>query len=235
MRIKKYLALLLAGTMMLSMAVVASAKDDASGSSRAASWSGNSTSSGSSSEKAQSSAKRARERDAAERRAAAAADAAESRANALAAEELGLSMATLNAAAQAGKSVGEFTNNAVTVTHGLENATPVAQGGGVIIDGVTSNQSFTISKAVPAKVDSAKAQAAAVNGTVLNVVDVDGAVSFGTATVNFYTPGITGSENIQVLYLAGDQWTPVTVKEVRADHVVVDMTDYGILAFIQVP
>lgn len=170
----------------------------------------------------------------AEAEAAAKADAVVSEANALAAEEMGISMATINAAVAAGKSVGEFNNNAVTETPGLEETTPVAQGGGVIIDGTPSNQSFTISKPVLAQVDSAKAQAAALNGTILNVVDVDGAVFFENASVNFYLPGVTGTENIQVLQLADGQWAPVAVKEVRADHVVVDMTDYGVLAFVQV-
>ena len=117
----------------------------------------------------------------------------------------------------------------------LTSAIPVAQGGGVVIDGTKTNQSFTVSKAALNQVNSAKAQATALNGTVLNVVNISGSVSFNTANVNYYMPGITGTENIQVYQLAGGQWTPVTVTEVRADHVIVDMTSYGVLAFIQVP
>lgn len=204
MEIKKYLALLLAGTLMFSMAIVVSASEN----SGYGSWSGNSTSDssyeGSSSEGNSSS-------------------------------EAGVSVATSSAAQEAGKSVGEYNNNAVTGTPGLTNALPVAQGGGVIIDGTKTNQSFTVSKAALAQVNSAKTQAAALNGTVLNVVYISGSVSFSTANVNYYMPGITGTENIQVYQLSGDQWTPVTVTEVRADHVIVDMTSYGVLAFIQVP
>lgn len=204
MELKKYLALLLAGTLLFSMAIVVSASESYGNDS----WSGNSTSESSY---------------------------AESSSEGNAATEAGVSLVTARAAQGEGKSIGEYNNNAVTGTPGLTNVIPVAQGGGVIIDGTTTNQSFTVSKAVLAQVDSAKAQASALSGTVLNVVNIKGSVSFNTATVNFYMPGITGTENIQVLQLAGGQWTPVTVTEVRADHVIVDMTSYGVLAFIQVP
>lgn len=228
MKMKRFLALLLAGTLMFSMAIVVSAEGSSSSSSSSVSSNTISKSSKPTAAEIQAAAEKAEEE------AAMAAAAVESRANALAAEEIGIPMATLTAAVEAGKSVGEFVNNAVTEMPGLETVTPVAQGGGVIIDGVPSNQVFSISKPVLSQVKSATAQAAALNGTVLNVVDVDGTVSFETASVNFYMPGLTGAENIQILQLVDGQWAPVTVAEVRADHVVVDMTDYGVLAFIQV-
>ena len=234
MKRKKHLALLLTGTLLFSMTIVSSAAESGSGSS-ANSISSNSTSSTSStSSKKPSAAELKAEAEKAEARAAEEAAAAESRANALAAEELGLPLATLTAASEAGKSVGEFINNAVTQMPGLENTAPVAQGGGIIIDGKPSNQSFSVSKPISAQVESAKAQASALNGTILNVVDVDGTVFFENASVNFYMPGVTGTDRIQVLQFADGQWTPVTVTEIRADHVVVNMTDYGVLAFIQV-
>ncbi len=62
-------------------------------------------------------------------------------------------------------------------------------------------------------------------------------IYFDTATVNFYMPGVTAGQNIQVYqydYTNG-QWTGVAVAEVREDHVVVDMTSLGVLAFIEVP
>lgn len=233
MKMKKFLALLLAGTLAFSISVITSAAEEVSSSSSSSSSS--SVSSNSTSSKTKKSAAQIQaETEAKALREAEAEAAAESRANALAAEAAGLPMATISAAAEAGKSVGEFINNAVTEVAGLESVTPIAQGGGVIIDGTPSNQSFSITKPVSAQVDSAKAQAAALNGTVMNVVDVKGAVSFETASVNFYMPGVTGTENIQVYQLANGQWNAVAVAEVRADHVVVDMTKYGVLAFIQV-
>ena len=81
---------------------------------------------------------------------------------------------------------------------------------------------------------SAKAQAAALGGKVLNVANIQANVSFGTASVNFYMPGVTTGQNIQVYRYANGQWVSVNVSEVRDDHVVVDMTSLGVLAFIQI-
>lgn len=92
-------------------------------------------------------------------------------------------------------------------------------------------------KVLSGHTDAAKAQAAAIGGRVLNVARIDASVYFDTATVNFYMPGVTTGQNIQVYqynYTSG-QWTSVTVAEVRNDHVVVGMTSLGVLAFIEVP
>ncbi|MCI9462370.1 MAG: hypothetical protein HFI48_00595 [Lachnospiraceae bacterium] len=158
-----------------------------------------------------------------------------SEAAALAQEATGIPWPTAIAASEENKSVGEYMNNAVTSTHGLSQTTPVAQGGNVIINGQPSNQTFSVKKTLPAHVDAAKAQASALGGTVLNCVDIDGSVFFDTATVNFYMPGVVGGQNIQVYHFANGTWSPVNVAEIREDHVVVDMTAYGILTFIEVP
>lgn len=154
---------------------------------------------------------------------------------ALAAKEMGLSMDVLQGAEEANKSVGEYLNNSVNSVAGITNATPVAQGGDVIINGQPSNQTFSVNKPLPAHIDAAKAQAVAVGGRVMNCVDVDAGVYFDVATVNFYTPGITGAENVQVYHFTSGQWVPLNVAEVREDHVVVDMTAPGVLVFIEVP
>lgn len=159
---------------------------------------------------------------------------AEQQADALAAEAMGIPQTTLYAAAAEGKSVGEYSNNAITSTPGLAETTPVAQGGNVIINGQATNQTFSVGRVLPAHVDYAKAQAAAIGGKVLNVVDIKGSVSFETATVNFYMPGVVAGQNIQVYQYAGGQWIAVNVAEIREDHVVVDMTSYGVLSFVEV-
>ena len=146
-------------------------------------------------------------------------------------------MATSIAASEENKSVGEYMNNAVVAAPGLENAVPISQGGNVIINGAPSNQTFSVLKVLSGHTDSAKAQAASLGGTVLNVARIDASVYFDTATVNFYMPGVTAGQNIQVYqydYTNG-QWTGVAVAEVREDHVVVDMTSLGVLAFFEVP
>ena len=58
---------------------------------------------------------------------------------------------------------------------------------------------------------------------------------FNTATVNFYLKGIKAGQNIKVYQLVNGQWVELTVSEIREDHVVVDMTSLGTLAFIEVP
>ena len=57
----------------------------------------------------------------------------------------------------------------------------------------------------------------------------------GTATVNFYLQGIRTGQNIKVYQLVNGQWVELTVTEIRDDHIVVDMTSLGTLAFIEVP
>ena len=160
-----------------------------------------------------------------------------SEAEALAIEATGIPMSTTLAAADENKSVGEYMNNAVVAAPGLDNAVPVSQGGNVIINGQPSNQTFSVLKVLSGHTESAKAQAASVGGKVLNVARIDASVYFDTATVNFYMPGVKTGQNIQVYqydYTSG-QWTGVAVAEVREDHVGVDMTSLGVLAFVEIP
>lgn len=147
----------------------------------------------------------------------------------------GIAASVVAAAAESGLTVGEYLNNAIVSVPGLESATPIGQGGHVIINGAPSNQTFAVNKPSAAAVSSAKAQAAALGGSVMNVVDIKAAVSFTTARVNFYMPGVKAGQNIKVCYLVNGQWVELEVPEIREDHVVVDMTGLGTLAFINIP
>lgn len=146
----------------------------------------------------------------------------------------GVSSQVYTAALDAGLTVGEYMSNSVVETPGLDNVTPVGQGGKIVLDGQSSNVTFSVQKPLPAHVNAAKAQAASLGGNVLNVVNIQANVSFGTASVNFYMPGVKTGQNIQVYRYANGQWTSLNVAEVRDDHVVVDMTSLGVFAFIQV-
>lgn len=131
-------------------------------------------------------------------------------------------------AAEKNLSAGEFYNNAVTSTPGIENAVTVGQGGGLIVNGQVTNMSATISKVTNrAYVDSVRIEQ---EGRVLNVVDVS--YPAVNATINFYMPGITGAENIVALQYSAGTWVNVEVVEVRADHVVLNMKGNGVVAFI---
>lgn len=133
------------------------------------------------------------------------------------------------------KTIGEYMADAITDIWAMDSVCPVAQGGKVILDGVVSNVTFPVQKPELSRVYSAKDYAATVGGTVLNVVKIDTHVGFGTANVNFYMPGITGSENIHVLQYVDGTWADLNVTEIRADHVVVDLTSTGVFAFILEP
>lgn len=138
------------------------------------------------------------------------------------------------AAAAEGKTIHEYVNNVVIDIPGLPDAMTVGQGGHVIINGAPSNQVFSVGKPNAATVASAKAQAAALGGKVMTVVNVDAYVrGFQTARVNFYTPGVVAGQNIQVYALVNGQWVALNVAEIRLDHVVVDMTGLGALLFVE--
>lgn len=152
-------------------------------------------------------------------------------------EATAVSVTVTEAAAAQGKSVGEYTNNAVVEVPGLTEVTPMGQGGHVIINGAPSNVIFFLTKPSAAVVSSAKQQAAALGGKVLNVVGTTSQAvgKFGTAQVNFYAKGVKAGQLIKVYQYINGEWVELTVSEIREDHVVVNMTSHGMLAFIEVP
>lgn len=135
------------------------------------------------------------------------------------------------------KLVHEYMANAVTGIWAMDHVTPVAQGGGVILDGQKTNVTFPVLKPELSRVYSAKEYTASLGGTLLNVVKVETYIAFDIANVNFYMPGITGEENIHVYIYSesANTWTELNVTEKRVDHVVIDMTGTGVLAFIVTP
>ncbi len=136
-------------------------------------------------------------------------------------------VAQMQAARAESKSAGEYYNNAVLHTPGIEEAMPVAQGGNLIVDGVETNMTATISKVDVAFVDSIRAMQ---NGTVLNVVNVQFPAK--AAVINFYMPGVTDNANIAAMQYEDGTWVDAEVKEVKADHVVLNLKGNGVVAFI---
>lgn len=137
------------------------------------------------------------------------------------------------AAAEVNMTVGEYNNNAVVSTPGLsaEDTLPVGQGGKVIVNGVTTNMTVILRKVDSATVKSAKAAA---TGKIVNIVNAKLPVAKGNiVTVNFYVKGLLGTENVTAYQLIDGTWTPVTVKEIRADHIVLDLTQSGPVMFVQ--
>lgn len=150
-------------------------------------------------------------------------------------EASSLSSAVEQAAAAEGKTVGEYMNNVVVEVPGLENAVPIGQGGHVMINGAPSNQVFSLFRPTQGQVSSAKTFAEALGGRLLTVVRVKASVNgFQTARVNFYLEGIVIEQDIKVFQYTDGKWLECNVAEIRANHVVVDMTSLGTLAFIEV-
>ena len=228
-KIRKYTAFALAMGLMLSSATVMAAESSSSGmssrSSCSVSVSDNSSKSLSSEEKAAIAA--AKEKAEAERAAQAEASREAVRMEAEAAGEGFENAAHMQYAQAANKSAGEYYNNAVVVTEGIEEAIPVAQGGNLVVDGQVTNMTASISKVSAAFVDSVRA---AKEGTVLNVVDVQ--FPSVEATINFYMPGVADGANIAAVQYTDGAWTDVEVESVRADHVVLNLKGNGIIAFL---
>lgn len=223
--VKKYLAFSLAVALMLSSTVAYAAESNSS-SSGSSSVSDNSTSKSLSSEEKAVIAE-AREKAEAERIALAEASREAVRMESEAAGEGFENAAQMQYAQAANKSAGEYYNNAVSETQGIEEATPVAQGGNLVVDGKVTNMTASISKVPAAFVDSVRA---AQEGTVLNVVDIQ--FPAAEATINFYMPGVAAGANIAAVQYVDGAWVDVDVKEVRADHVVLDLKSNGIVAFL---
>lgn len=140
------------------------------------------------------------------------------------------------AAAERGLTAGEYYNNAVTSTPGVSDAMPVGQGGKILVNGVATNLTATLSKVNKTVAESAKAQAAALSGNLLNVVKVSfPGANYKVATINFYLKGLDAGAKVAVKQLVNGEWIDVEVVEVRADHVVLNLTNTGAVAFFQLP
>lgn len=82
----------------------------------------------------------------------------------------------------------------------------------------------------------ANAQAAALGGKLLNVVKISfPGANYNTATINFYLKGLANGAKVAVKQLVNGVWVDVEVVEVRADHVVLNLTNMGAVAFVQLP
>lgn len=139
-------------------------------------------------------------------------------------------------AAERGMTAGEYYNNAVVSTPGVESAMPVGQGGKIVINGVATNLTATLAKVDKTTAAGANAQAAALGGKLLNVVKISfPGANYNTATINFYLKGLANGAKVAVKQLVNGVWVDVEVVEVRADHVVLNLTNMGAVAFVQLP
>ncbi len=124
-------------------------------------------------------------------------------------------------------SSGNVVNYGGTVTY---------QGGRVEINGGKSNVTFTIKVPSSSVMSSANQLAGKLGGSLLSCINTSSpGASFSNAKVNFYVGGVTAGDNIAVYQNQNGSWVQLPVAEVRQDHVVVNMTKHGDLAFVRVP
>ena len=115
-------------------------------------------------------------------------------------------------------------------------STIVGQGGHVEINGGKSNVTFVLTPATGGQLTAATNFSSGLGGELLNVVTTSSpGASFKTAKVNFYVSGVSAGDNIAVYQLQGSKWVQLPVVETRKDHVIVNMTRHGTVAFIRVP
>ena len=111
----------------------------------------------------------------------------------------------------------------------------IAQGGHVQINGGKSNVTFTLAAPTAGVLSSANQYANSVGGTLLHCVTTSSpGVSFKTATVNFTVTGVYANDTIAVYQLQGKNWVQVLVSSVTDNHVTVNLTQHGPLAFVRV-
>ncbi|MBP3196194.1 MAG: hypothetical protein J6N21_04225 [Butyrivibrio sp.] len=121
-------------------------------------------------------------------------------------------------------------NNAVSYGSNI-----VSQGGHVEINGGKSNVTFMVSVPDSGTVSSAASLATSVGGSLINCVAVSSTVAFKTAKVNFYVTGVNVGDNVAVYQAQGGKWVQLQTPEIRKDHVIVNMSQTGTVAFIRVP
>lgn len=133
-------------------------------------------------------------------------------------------------------SAGEYYNNAIVATPGVPNAVPMGQGGKILINGVPTNLTASLSKVNSAVASSAVAQAAGLGGSLLNVVNVTfPGANYSVATINFYVKGLAGDAKVAARQYVNGVWVEVEVVEARADHVVLNLKSSGPVALVALP
>ena len=121
-------------------------------------------------------------------------------------------------------------NNAVSYGSNV-----VAQGGHVEINGGKSNVTFLVGVPDNATMNSAASLATNLGGSLINCITVSSQVAFRNAKVNFYITGVNIGDNIAVYQVQNGQWVQLQTAEIRKDHVVVNMSNTGTIAFMRVP
>lgn len=141
----------------------------------------------------------------------------------------------VNGAIARDMTVAEYAGNAVTDIWAMDEdeVQDLAIGQGAVLDGVEApGVTFNLLKPDLKRVYAAK-ELAVGKGSLLTVVKVHTHVGYGTAKITFYAPGVKADQAITVYQrISDDNWVAVPT-EVTDDHVAVEITANGHLAFIE--
>ncbi|MCR5403287.1 MAG: hypothetical protein K6E91_05620 [Butyrivibrio sp.] len=106
----------------------------------------------------------------------------------------------------------------------------------IVINGCKSNATFMVNGVSGGTASSASDLAKKVGGSLVCCCETSApGVVFSTAKVNFFVNGVLDGDNVAVYQLQNGKWVQLSVSEIRKDHVVVNMSKHGPLAFIRVP
>ncbi|WP_026526375.1 hypothetical protein [Butyrivibrio sp. VCD2006] len=125
--------------------------------------------------------------------------------------------------------------NTVLKAPGLDNVIPVGQGGKLVIGGTKTRATFVMRETTSGKVDSAKILGAQIGGSVKNVVETYApGVRFSTAQVDFKVYGAHNGDIYRVFQMVSKgNWQEVQVDEVREGHVICTVNKAGTFAFFK--
>lgn len=125
--------------------------------------------------------------------------------------------------------------NTVTNAPGMDSVVPVGQGGKLVIGGVKTRATFVMSETTSAKVESAKSLGNQIGGSVKNVVETYApGVRFGTCQVDFKVYGCKSGDIYKVYQLGGKgTWNEVQVDDIHDGHVVCTVSRPGTFAFFK--
>lgn len=133
------------------------------------------------------------------------------------------------------KTIAEYVSNTVVETPGITDATPIAQGGGCVINGASSNATFSLDRVDFEVADYAVSKAMSVGGSVLNVVEISApGVNFSNAEVGFRVEGIKAGDQIKVYKAVEGDWQEVEVVEISENSVTIKMDSVGIYNFVKI-
>lgn len=129
------------------------------------------------------------------------------------------------AAAERNMSVQEYQNNAVTEIADVPTVEPAGVPSGCYVNGVKTNYSLNLAKPNKVTTDAAKAQAAAVKGNVLSIMNITNAPK-GEVQFSIYCKSVAAGQKIEVYQLINGVWTKCVIN-VRAEHVDVKLAGNG--------